>query len=226
MQLWDMIMSKPMNDTTSWIGAYTEVMEEKWSLMIDAFEDCPVAMLSNPRAGAYGWFIFQEPYLGLQDGFVASFFRDVLGISTTTYNWGFRGANPADFYGPNYNVSDFTRLNLYRDLQVYKEVARRAKIVCNDLDASVGDFISVNEWVAAANATRVRRLARDRPYQGKEHRERHLREVLPGLTDRQMDHLVSSHEMSDEMDQKVSECAPHYTMSCLFKQAGSRFADM
>lgn len=26
------------------------------------------------------------------------FFRDVLGVRTTTYDWGFRGADPVDFY--------------------------------------------------------------------------------------------------------------------------------
>ena len=74
-------MSKPISDPTSWIGAYSQIMEEKWSLIIDAFEDCPVTTVSNPRAGAYAWFVYKEPYLGIQDGFVSSFFRDVLGVS-------------------------------------------------------------------------------------------------------------------------------------------------
>ena len=74
-------MSKPISDPTSWIGAYSQIMEEKWSLIIDAFEDCPVTTVSNPRAGAYAWFVYKEPYLGIQDGFVSSFFRDVRGVS-------------------------------------------------------------------------------------------------------------------------------------------------
>jgi hypothetical protein len=81
MQLWEMIMSKYISDPTSWIGAYSQIMEEKWSLIIDAFADCPVLTLSNPRAGAYAWFVYNPPYLGVQSGFVSSFFRDVLGVS-------------------------------------------------------------------------------------------------------------------------------------------------
>ncbi len=30
MQLWEMIMSKPYTDPTSWVGAYSEIMDEKW----------------------------------------------------------------------------------------------------------------------------------------------------------------------------------------------------
>jgi len=224
MQLWEMIMSRPISDPTSWIGAYSEIMEEKWSVIIDAFEGCPVTSVVNPRAGAYAWFVYQEPYVGIQDGFVSSFFRDVLGVRTTTYNWGFRGANPADYYGANYTESDFTRLQLYRDKTVYEEVARRAKIVCADPDASVGDFVSVNQWV---NSTAARRLVEleHGGYKDEEHHERHLREVLPGLTDGQVLHLVKGHELATKIDKKVSLCAPDYTMTCLFKQVGSRFAD-
>ena len=224
MQLWEMIMSKPISDPTSWIGAYIEIMEEKWALMIDAFEDCPVATLSNPRAGAYAWFVYKEPYVGIQDGFVSSFFSDVLGVRTTTYNWGFRGANPADFYGENYTTADFTRLQLYRDVSVYKEVARRAKIICADLDASIGDFLSVNEWVAASQKTSERRLT-EGGYSNKEERKRHLREVLPGLRERQLENLADNHEMGDELDKKANLCAPDFTTTCLFKHVGTRFAD-
>lgn len=81
MQLWEMMMSKPISDPTSWIGAYIDIMEEKWALVIDGFANCPVLDVSNPRAGAYAFFVYKAPYLGIQDGFVSSFFRDVLGVS-------------------------------------------------------------------------------------------------------------------------------------------------
>lgn len=223
MQIWDMIMSRPMSDPTSWIGAYSEIMEEKWAVVIDGFANCPVLTLTNPRAGAYAWFVYNEPYLGIQTGMQSSFFMEVLGVETTTYNWGFRGANPADYYGANYTTADFTRLQLYRDISVYVEVARRAKIVCSDLDASVGDFISINQW-AAGEATSVRRrLSRD--YVDREDRKRHLRETIPNLTDRQLERLASAHERADAMERQALSCAPDYTMSCFFEKVGTRFND-
>jgi hypothetical protein len=222
MQIWDMIMSKPISDPTSWIGAYTEIMEEKWTLMIDAFADCPVLTLSNPRAGAYAWFVYQPPYIGLQGGFVSSFFRDVLGVRTTTYNWGFRGANPADYYGEGYSAEDFTRLQLYRDVSVYKELARRAVIVCSDPDAIIGDFISVNQW-AAGQGTTQRRLNAE--YDDIEDRKRHLTEVHPDINERQLNYLAASHEASDAVDKAAETCAPDYTTSCFFQKIGTRFED-
>lgn len=222
MQLWDMIMSKPVDDPTSWIGAYSEIMDEKWSLIIDAFAGCPVAQVSNPKAGAYVWFVFQAPYLGIQDGFIASWFREVLGVRTTTYNWGFRGADPADFYGPDYTVTDFARLQLYRDVSIYEEVARRAKIVCADPDAMIGDFLSTNQWVAMKDASTRRRLV---GYSSRDERKRHLQELVPNLTSRQLEYVAKSHEDGDEMDEKAKSCAPDFTTSCLFKAVGNRFAD-
>ena len=143
-------------------------------------------------------------------------------VRTTTYNWGFRGADPADFYGPGYTTADFTRLQLYRDVSVYEEVARRAKIVCADLDASIGDFISVNQW-AASGETNERRLKEG--YSTRDERKRHLSEVIPDLTEQQLEVLSTNHEESDKIDQRVSACAPHYTTSCLFKTVGTRFSD-
>lgn len=112
MQLWEMIMSRPISDPTSWIGAYTEIMDEKWNHVIEGFEGCPVVTLTNPKAGAYAFFRMNEAYLGLQstdpmdpDAILNGFFKDVLGVSAPTYSWGFRGADPADFYGAfNYCV--------------------------------------------------------------------------------------------------------------------------
>jgi hypothetical protein len=143
-------------------------------------------------------------------------------VRTTTYNWGFRGANPADFYGEGYGTDDFTRLQLYRDISVYEEVARRAKIVCSDLDASVGDFISINQW-AASGETNERRLTEG--YSSREERKRHLKETVPGLTEQQLEVLANNHEEGDKLEKKVSACSPHFTTSCLFKAVGTRFRD-
>jgi hypothetical protein len=90
--------------------------------------------------------------------------------------------------GANYTVNDFIRLQLYRDVGVYEEVGRRAKIICADMDASIGDFISVNQWAASA-ATTARRRAQ--AYVDKEDRKRHLMEVIPDLSERQLEYLAS-----------------------------------
>ena len=101
MQLWEMIMSRPVQDPTSWIGAYSEIMDEKWNAITEGFKDCPVVTLTNSKSGAYAWFRMNEAYLGMvnEKDFVNPFFKDVLGVSAPTYSWGFRGADPADFYG-------------------------------------------------------------------------------------------------------------------------------
>jgi hypothetical protein len=222
MQIWEMIMSRPVDDPTSWIGAYTEIMDEKWELMIDAFAGCPVLTLTNPKAGAYAWFKYEAPYIGIQGGFVSSFFRDVLGIRTTTYNWGFRGADPADYYGVGYGEQDFTRLQLYRDITVYAEIARRAKIVCADTTAVIGDFISIDQW-AAGEGTTERRM--NEGYNGLEERKNHLMEAIPDLNERQLEYLAKSHKDSDTIDEQARGCAPHFTTDCLFRMVGSSFED-
>lgn len=200
-------------------------MKEKWDKVIDGFADCPVLELTNPYAGAYAFFQYKAPYLAVQDGFVSSFFRDVLGIRTTTYNFGFRGLSGDDivrFFGDGYTQYDFTRLNLYRDVSIYDEVARRAQVVCGDLDASVGDFVSVNQWAEAARRTRGRRLE---GYSDFDDRKRHLRETVPDLTNRQLEKLANNYHNDEEVDRRVSECAPDYTMGCLFEKVGTRFQD-
>lgn len=222
MQIWEMIMSRPLDDPTSWIGAYTEIMDEKWELMIDAFAGCPVLTLTNPKAGAYAWFKYEAPYIGIQGGFVSSFFRDVLGVRTTTYNWGFRGADPADFYGVGYGLQDFTRLQLYRDISVYTEIARRAKIVCADTTAVIGDFISIDQW-AAGEGTTSRRM--NEGYDNLEERKDHLMEAIPDLNERQLEYLAKSHKESDTIDEKARGCAPNFTTDCLFRMVGSSFQD-
>jgi hypothetical protein len=173
------------------IGAQTSILKEKWDLIIDAFTGCPVAEVTNPYAGVYVWLVgaqwsivksclthlhfyvqwYKDPYLGLQDGFVSSFFRDVLGVRTTTYNFGFRDINETQietFYGPGYSAEDFTRLSLYSDVSAYVEVARRAKLVCGDTTASIGDYISVDQWVEASNATAARRRLQGKDFESVE----------------------------------------------------------
>ena len=201
-------------------------MKDKWDTVIEGFADCPVLDLTNPYAGAYAFFQYKEPYLAVQDGFVSSFFRDVLGIRTTTYNFGFRGLADEDivrFYGPSYTQYDFTRLNLYRDVGIYDEVARRAKLVCSDLDASVGEFVSVNQWATVARRTRARRLGEG--YEDLEDRKRHLLEIVPDLNERQLEKLANNHHNDHAVDRSVEECAPNYSMGCLFDKVGTRFRD-
>ena len=112
---------------------------------------------------------------------------------------------------------------MYRDVTVYEEVARRAKIVCADMDATIGDFLSINQWAAAAASTVARRRARG--YLDNEDRKRHLIEAVPDLSDRQLDYLASSHETQDKMRLQYMSCAPAYTTSCLFQKVGARFID-
>jgi hypothetical protein len=221
MQLQKMIMSKPIDDPTSWVGAYSAIMKEKWEVISDAFADCPVVELTNSMAGAYAFFMYKEPYLGLQDNFISSFFMDVLGVQTTTYNWGFRGADPSEYYGEGYGTFDFTRLQLFRDMGVYKEVARRAEIVCADTSVSFGDFVSIDDWATAERRNR-RYLAAGSDM---ETRRALLQEDLPHLTERKLDRILKNMEMRKALGSSVETCAPHYTTSCLFEKVGRRFED-
>ena len=141
-------------------------------------------------------------------------------MSAFGYTWGFRGADPADFYGANYTVNDFTRVNMYRDIMVYKELGRRAKIICNDLDATAGPgLLSVNQWAAAGSATRQRRL-HEGGYSSKEDHKRHLKEVLPDLDDAQLEDFVSSQIAREQEDAAIQNCAPEYSTSCIFEALG------
>lgn len=221
MQLLEQFTSKPYTDPTSWIGAYAILLEEKYDFIIAGFENCPVMTLSNPYSGAYAWFVMNPDYLGIQEGNSSpSFFRNVLGVSAFGYTWGFRGADPADFYGEGYTVNDFTRLNMYRDISVYEEIGRRAGIVCNDLDASVGEgLVSVNQWAAASSATR-RRLHEVGHYDSIEEHKRHLKETVPDLTEAQIHDWATSHAQRMEEDALIESCAPEYSTSCIFGVLG------
>ncbi len=211
MQLQNMIMSKPMDDKTSWVGAYSEIMKEKWDVISDAFMDCPVLELTNKGKGAYAFFIYKKPYTGLQSSTISSFFLNVLGVKATTYYWGFRGADPSTYYGEGIGVYDFTRLQLYRDLGVYKEVARRAKIVCADKTAKVDGYLSIDEWNAAELAKK---------------RGRRLEDALSHLDERELERVMENDRFLAEFTRQTEECAPEYSTSCLFENLGSRFEDL
>jgi hypothetical protein len=124
--------------------------------------------------------------------------------------------------GANYTVNDFVRLQLYRDISVYEEVGRRAKIVCSDMDATIGNFLSVNQWAASAAATARRRA---QGYVDNEDRIRHLIEVIPDLTDSQLEYVAASHLGQDKLTLQYSSCAPEYTTTCFFQKVGTRFHD-
>jgi len=224
MQLWDMIMSKPFNDTTSWVGAYSKIMDEKWDYVIDGFKDCPVVELTNPKAGAYAFFIYKSPYLGIQQSFISSFFQDVLGVQATTYNFGFRGANPSQYYGTGYGVNDFTRLQLYRELYVYKEIGRRAKIVCSNVDATFSDkYISINTWKTTSRYLKENEANLDAMSLGS--RRSLLRSKHRDLTEAQAHQLALNIESRKKMDEAAESCAPEYSTSCLFRKIGTRIQD-
>jgi hypothetical protein len=222
MQLMDVFMSRPLDDPTCWIGAYSAIMKEKWDAVLEGFQNCPVTEPSNPYSGAYVWFVFKPPYLGIQDSSTPSFFREVLGLRAFTYNWGWRGAEPSDYYGEGYGVDDFTRMQVYRDISVYQELGRRAAIVCNDLDASVGGgMISINQWVATSEGTRRRRLGEG--YASREDRKRHLKEVAPELNEIQLEYLAAGQEESEKEDRAIESCAPEYTTACLSERIENFF---
>lgn len=64
MQIVDILSAKPYTDPTSWVGAYTEIQNAKWTSIIDGFMDCPYIEITNPNAGAYVFFRMLDPYLG------------------------------------------------------------------------------------------------------------------------------------------------------------------
>lgn len=203
-------------------------MKEKWDVINEAFADCPVLTLTNYGKGAYAFFLYKAPYLGIQDNFISSFFLDVLGVKATTYNWGFRGADPSTYYGEGVGNNDFTRLQLYRDVNVYTEVARRAKIVCADTKASIGDFLSIDDWAnldeiaVMANGLGERRKLREIE---SDHVGDVVREAMPHLTDKQVRIVEENQKLYREMAVKAEACAPEYTTKCLFKSVGNRFED-
>jgi len=146
-QIWKFIMSKPLSDPTNWVTAYSGLMEEKWNAINDGFKDCPVVKLLNYKTTAYSFWQYKAPYDGRKSS-TPSFFQHVMHIQTTSYSWGFRGSQASDYYGAGATNNDFQRMHLYRDIDVYKEVQRRASIVCKDPDAKISGGISINSYKA------------------------------------------------------------------------------
>jgi hypothetical protein len=148
-QIWKILMAKPLYDPTSWMGAYAKLQDEKSQFLVDGFKDCPVIDYLNPKSTAYSFYQYKQGYNNRTET-TPNFWMHVMNIYAFDYNWGFRGADPATFYGAGYTKYDFQRLHLYRDISVYQEVGRRAKLVCGDENAKLPGMMSVKEWKAAA----------------------------------------------------------------------------
>jgi len=199
-------------------------MDEKWGYIINGFKNCPVLDVSNPKAGAYAYFVYKSPYLGIQKSFISSFFQDVLGVQATTYNWGFRGADPSTYFGTGYSVNDFTRLQLYREVGVYKEIGRRAAIVCSNVNATISDkYISVSTW--AKTSRYLQENGADIEAMTVGSRRSLLRNKHRELTEAQAHQLALNIESRMQMDTAAASCAPEYSTACLFKAIGTRFVD-
>ena len=161
---------------------------------------------------------------GIQKNFISSFFQDVLGVQATTYNWGFRGADPSTYYGAGYGVNDFTRLQLYRESGVYKEIGRRAKIVCSNINATISDkYLSISTW--AKTSRYLKENAADVEAMTVGSRRSLLRNKHRDLTEAQAHQLALNVESRMKMDKAATSCAPEYSTSCLFKAIGTRFQD-
>merc|ERR1719161_882270 len=159
MQIKTMLMAKPVSDPTSWMGAYVGLMSEKWKVMADAIGTCSFMELTNgPLTGAYLWLKKTGDYRCVNKGWLDTFMIEAVGVHTTSYNFGFRGTTASDYYGEGYCNDDFTRIQLYRDVNVYTEVAKRIKTVCSGgaVTHSAGSFLSAEEWKASKTATRRR----------------------------------------------------------------------
>lgn len=222
MQINEMLMAKPVDDPTSWIGAYTEIQNEKWASIIEGFEGCPYIEVTNPNAGAYVWFRMLDPYLGAHDGLSEpSFFASTMGVRATTYWFGFRGADPSTYYGEGYTTYDFVRLQLFRDVFVYEEVGRRAGIVCNG--GTVDGYMSGEEWADMQESRRRRRLSTgDHRMTFDEHKEL-IAAHAPRLSDQQIHyHAKLSHNSQVAHDDVHVNCAPEFTTSCVMRYSGGR----
>lgn len=155
-QIWKMLMSKPLYDPKSWMGAYAKLQDEKSQALIDGFANCPIIEYLNPKTTAYSWYRY-KPQFNSRSSSTPCFWKHTMNIFAFDYSWGFRGAQnstgylPDVAYGAGYTIYDFQRLHLYRDLSVYQEVGRRAKIVCGG--GKLPGMLSIAEWKALAGHT-------------------------------------------------------------------------
>lgn len=146
-QIWKMLMSKPLYHPQSWMGAYAKLQDEKSQALVDGFKDCPIIDYLNPKTTAYSYYKYKTGYIG-RNSTTPNWWLHTLNIAAFDYSWGFRGADPATYYGAGTTVYDFQRLHLYRDIGVYKEVGRRARIVCDG--GKLPGLMSTAEWAAVA----------------------------------------------------------------------------
>ena len=126
----------------------------------------PVHRDLNDYAGAYVWFKKVGTALGLESSFISAFFSDTMGVTTTTYYWGFRAPTRPTTTARS-TTYDFVRLQLYRDLSVYEEVGRRAAIVCGG--GTVTGYLSAAEYITAAGGRRRRLTDSEEPASYQEH---------------------------------------------------------
>jgi hypothetical protein len=213
LQIYDMMMAKPVDDPTSYIGAYVTIQAEKWKAVDEGFAGCTnYVELTNPYAGAYAFFKLKGDAMGLESSSMSTMFASVFGITSTTYSWGFRGADPSD-YMAGYTNTDFIRMQLFRDVNVYHEVGRRAKLACADPSVGLEGFMSINEWIAMRTAT----LAGRRKLQaGPVDHAAAIRKAAPRLADKNVQRLhtvLADFDAKHELVEK--HCAPAYTSDCL-----------
>ena len=101
------------------MGAYAKLQDEKSQFLVDGFKDCPVTEYLNPKTTAYSFYRYKQGY-NTRASDTPNWWLHTLNIASLDYNWGFRGANPDDYYGGGQTKYDFQRLHLYRDIGVYK----------------------------------------------------------------------------------------------------------
>ena len=227
-QIYDQLMAKPIDDPTSWIGAYVTIQDEKWTAVVNAFAGCTdYVEVTNPYAGAYAFLMLKGDAMGLETGFLSTLFGMVFGVKSTTYYWGFRGSNPADYYGAGYGTNDFVRLQLFRDVHVYKEIGRRAALVCSDTSKSVDGYLTIDGWLASRRRRRALKegaegaaLARwrERAEGAAFDLSAHVRAIAPHLAEHQIEKLSKQMAADDAADAAIEQhCAPSYTTDCLMK---------
>ena len=209
-QIYEMIMARPMASPASWLGAYSGLIKEKWDAIISGFAGCPYISITNPHAGAYVFFKMIGGNVGKSaSSYISDFFEDVLNVKATTYNWGWRGSDPADYHGAGYGLYDFVRLQLYRDLAVYVEVGRRAQIVCGG--GNLPGLPTAAAWQAASTSRRRLSLS------SREDVARHLKS-LPEFAKTDIDLLAQNHVKRAAIDRTIDEnCAPQFKSDCLMK---------
>merc|ERR1711998_49690 len=144
-----------------------QAQREKWDYMWDGYayyESMGVMKITAETVKYNGAYILGHllpAMYGYSNDIGAAssdFFKNVIGYDHFNYNWGWRGEDPKNYGIGNITKYDFTRTHLFRATDVYKEEARRMKLVCGNFDARVdAAFLTVNEWVAVRKADIISR---------------------------------------------------------------------